>query len=357
MKKETKRYTSNNINDTDGFPVFSSEKERLSYMRQEYGQYGIADAFNAFYNVKNNSNKNAEACADDIAITDMTLGSIVELHVMNWTDDRIEFSAPGVKNEIVSYERFNKSNVHFQQYLTMHSNKLRAEVREFKRGKYVVSVLNGYYRMWKEAIERDCINNGHAIRLHVDTLTKGGLLCSTPIYTIQELTGENYTARCFVPGSQTTLGIETDFDRWVGQDIIAVPQKFGTFRSGTGAPIEDSIICSRKRALQKVGESNLYDIYNCFMLSDKHDNNSFVYTGKVSGIINSNKKTGVFIEIDDKCIVGMLPVSADNLVDYMPGDTVKVRITGFDTQYGKEPFVVKNNRIVQCSTKPLFELV
>lgn len=352
VKTEKRHYTPDEINGTDGFPVFKSEKERLSYMRREYGSYSIADAFTAYYNGAKALKKNT---AKDVVVTNMELGSIIELHVTSWTDDKIEFDAPGVKCEIVSYERFNRTNAYFQQYLTTHNNMLKAEVREFKRGKYVVSVLNGYYRLWKESIERDSINNGHGISMHVDSLIKGGLLCSTPVYTLNELTGENYTARCFVPGSQISLGIETDFDQWVGKDIVAVAQKFGTFRAGNGAPLEDSVICSRKRALQKIGERNLYDIYCRFNLTEKRDKDSFVYDATVSGVINSNQKTGVFVEIDDKYIIGMLPVDQDCLVDYMPGDKLKVRLTGFDTQPGKEPYVIRNNRIVQCFTRPVFE--
>ena len=81
------------------------------------------------------------------------------------------------------------------------------------------------------------------------------------------------------------------------------------------------------------------------------------YEGTVTGIINSNKKTGVFVELDGKYITGLLPLEASDLLNYKPGDSVIVKVAEFEVQPEKEPFVIgKNNKVIKCHTRPVFEL-
>ncbi len=72
------------------------------------------------------------------------------------------------------------------------------------------------------------------------------------------------------------------------------------------------------------------------------------FDAKVTGIINSNNKTGIFVEIEDKSVVGMVPATSDELLDYVPGQSVKVAIEKFEVAEDKEPFVIKNNNIIKC---------
>ena len=82
------------------------------------------------------------------------------------------------------------------------------------------------------------------------------------------------------------------------------------------------------------------------------------YVGTVTGIINSQKKRGVFIELDDKYITGLMPVdSIDSLLDYKHGDKINVRIKEFEVQEGKDPFIYnKKGVVVRCNCRPVFEL-
>ena len=356
--KATKNlYTAGDLDRSNEFPVFNSERERLRYMKDNYGGFDIVKAFSLYYNenvnVKKTSGENV------FNVTTLEIGKVVEAGVKEWNEDgSLVFYVPGVKEEIVTNERFEHSNLHFQQYLNAHDGKLFIEVRETKRGRWIVSVLNAYYKIWRKSIEQ-AIKREDGMHVHINSLTKGGYLCSTPIWQLQNLTGENYTVCCFIPGSQIIMSVETDFDKWVGQDVVCVPQKFGTFRAAAGAKMEDSIICSRKRALQKTGIQNLYEMYTTKKLKDSLDSSTgaMTYTGKVTGIINSNNKTGVFVEIDGLYVVGMIPVDADALVNYVPGEHVNVELTGFGTVEGQEPFIIKNDRIVKCVAKPVFRLV
>lgn len=356
-KNKQTLYTNCELGESNEFPVFTSEKLRLRYMRDNYSKFDLVKAFSVYYN-ENVKSKN-KSVTNYVNVTTLEIGKVVQARIKNWNvDGSIEFEINGVKEEIVTKECFDKSNNHFQQYINTHDNLLSVEVREFKRGRWIVSVMNAYYKLWKLSIEH-AIKQEDGIQLHINSLTKGGFLCSTPIWTLQELTGENYTCCCFIPGSQIITGIETDFDKWIGHDVIVVPQKFGTFRAAIGAQMEDSIICSRKRSLQKVGIQNLYTIYIAHTLNSANTNNVLnqSFEAHVTGVINSNNKQGVFVEIDDKYITGMLEVPADELLDYVPGMKLNVKIKSFDIAENQEPFLIKNNRIIKCFVKPIFELV
>ena len=114
----------------------------------------------------------------------------------------------------------------------------------------------------------------------------------------------------------------------------------------------------RKRVLQIQGMVAMYEIYNRAQLG-KIDNVKYtpeVFNGVVTGVINSNKKTGVFIELPEHNITGLMPVNSSDLVNYRPGQDINVYISEFEIQEGKEPFVInkKTNRVLKCNVRPVF---
>jgi ribosomal protein S1 len=234
-------------------------------------------------------------------------------------------------------------------------NKLLFEVREKQRGVYIVSVINAYYRAWVNTIEK-AIAQEDGIKVHIDELVKGGYLCHTVIQPLKDLTGKNYTSSVFIPGSNIVLNIEHDFERWIGQDVQIIPQKFAKF-SQVGMPVENSIIGSRKLVLQITGNHNLYDIYNRNKLIESVNGKKEVFDGTVTGIINSATKTGIFVELNGKYITGLMPIDAMDLLDYKPGDQIKVSVKEFEVQEGKEPFILnKRNQVVASNTRCVFQL-
>ena len=82
-----------------------------------------------------------------------------------------------------------------------------------------------------------------------------------------------------------------------------------------------------------------------------------VYDGTVTGIINSSKKTGAFVEIEGKYITGLMPTDSMDIFNYKPGDHVKIKIKEFEVQEGKDAFIVnKKGVVIKCNTRPVFEL-
>ena len=75
------------------------------------------------------------------------------------------------------------------------------------------------------------------------------------------------------------------------------------------------------------------------------------FEGVVTGIINSSQKCGVFVEVPELEITGMVNISADRLSEYHPGDNIEISIEGFDEK------MVYNEAVNQMQHAAPFEIV
>ena len=344
------------INLDDPFECpFKNDKERIRYMKDNYGHLSLAEQFAVFYGEEvNNTVKKNKRINNPVNIE---IGGSYKGIVTEISKNGIVFDVAGVKEEVISKENFSDCMDAVQNYLLNHENELLFTVTEKKDNKYYVSVLEGYYRSWQKQIEK-AIEQRAAINVHIDSLVRGGYMCHTDIWPISELTGKTYTSAVFIPGSNIVLNIENDFERWLGKDVQAVPQKFTKFRS-FGRPTENSLMASRKMVLKILGMKNMYEIYTRAKLGERPDVKYVpeVFTGKVTGIINSNKKTGIFVELNGLYITGLMPIDSSELLDFKPGDQIKVKVKEFEVQDGKEPFVLnKSNKVTFSNTRCVFEL-
>ncbi len=360
-KASTKTKASLLTNDdlfNDMFSNYSDDKLRIKTITRQYKNMSIAKAFATFYNI--NVADDVKKATEVNTITVIQPGDIYLGYVKEFTKNSITFTIPSVKEDLVCTENFNSCYEHIQNYLLTHDNKMMFEVLEKKNGRTLVSVLNAYYQYWMKQLE-NAIQKETPITVHIDELVKGGYLAHTSITPLEELTGIEYTNSVFIPGSQIVLNIEKDFQKWVDQDVDIIPQKIVDYKKDfkTGG-IEKSIVGSRKRVLQLKGIENLYNLYMADKLAQKNQSKSYVrprLEGHVTGIINSAKKQGVFVELDNQYITGLLPVEANHLLDYHPGDPIYVRITEFEVQENKDPFVTTHSgKVVRSNTRPVFEL-
>lgn len=342
----------------DVFGGFKNDKERIKYVSNAYKNMNIAKAFSVFYNQEVSQELKQDKTIN--TVTTIKIGDCYLGNVKVFSKNVLTFDIPGVKEELIAKDNFNSCFDEVSNYLLTHNNQLLFQVREKRDGKYYVSVIDAYYKLWKTQIDK-AIEFENAITVHIDSLVNGGYICHTDIWPINELTGKNYTSSVFIPGSHIVLNIEHDFEKWIGQDVQIVPQKFVEYRKDyrTGS-VDNSLVGSRKRVLQINGMVSMFEIYNRAKLGQmegvKYTPEKF--EGVVTGIINSNKKTGVFIELPDKCITGLMPIDASELLNYRPGDPITVTIAEFEVQEGKEPFVTnkKGNKIVKCNVRPVFAL-
>ena len=341
-----------------------SDYDRIKYVSKAYAHMNIAKAMSVYYGIDlSNETKNSPTVNNVVTIE---LGQVYVGEVESFNKTSMTFTIPGVKEELYSNENFTACADAIEEYLLKHDNKIAFEVREKKDNRYYVSVIQGYYKIWSSKIMKN-IEKMQPIKVHIDELVRGGYICHTDLDELNNLTGRHYTHSVFIPGSHIVLNIEHDFEKWIGQDVDIIPQKFVDFQTvgyGANKLIEKSLVGSRKLVLQNVGNKNLYDMYNDSQMkmklveSGKNVNiEDVVYDGTVTGIINSSKKTGAFIEIDSMYITGLMPTDSMDIFNYKPGDHVRVKIKEFEVQDGKDPFVVnKKGIVIKCNTRPVFEL-
>lgn len=340
----------------DDLDLFDNDKVRIKQVSKCYSSMSITDAFSKFYNEEISKQVHMNAAINNII--QIELGEIYSGVVKSFDKSGITFEFPGVKEDIICKENFNDCVAEINNYLLTHNNRLLFKVREKKNNTYYVSIIDAYYSNWVDSIQK-AIKKEEGIQVHIDALVSGGYTCHTYIVPLVELTGRMYTQLVFIPGSLIVLNIERDFERWIGEDVVIVPQNFVDFRTNkyTGER-ETSLVGSRKRVLQIIGMRNLEEYYKQYQLvnqtKSKYDSGEL--EGIVTGIINSNNKTGIFVELVDKFITGFAPVDSQDLLDYLPGDTVYVKINKFEVQDGKEPFIYYKGRVSKSNTRIVFEV-
>jgi ribosomal protein S1 len=355
--KNNRLLTYADMNEESNFPIFKNGLERIKYMKKAYSNMSLSKAFSIYYDIDIAPEIKTNKYINNVQ--DIEVGKIYSAVVKSFDKNGIEFDMPGVKDEIISKENFNDCADAINNYLLNHNNKLLFEVREHNNNRYVVSVMQAYYKKWVQNINA-AIQHEQGINVHIDSLVRGGYICHTNITTLCNLTGKNFTHAVFIPGSHIVLNIEHDFEKWIGQDVTIIPQKFGEFRDIKTGMIENSLVGSRKKVLQILGMNNIHEIYNKWLLGETYDNVTYEsesYDGIVTGIINSNNKTGIFVELVDQYITGLMPIDAIDLLDYKPGDLIRVRIKEFEVQEGKDPFTYnKKGQLLKSNVRPVFDL-
>lgn len=357
-QKEEKDKVITNLQNNEIFPVFESERDRLKYISNNYNDLSIADAFSKYYNKK--KVKNIDPSVNNV-IT-MEVGQVYLGNIKDLEKGNITFELPGVNEEIICHENLNNHLDALRNYAMNHNNTMYFEVREIQNDKVYVSILNGYYKIWEHKI-LNAAQQKIPVKVHINSLVKGGYSCVTKIDELNNLLGtDSYVCNVFIPGSHIILNIETDFEKWLDKDVYIIPDKFVDFKVDRFTKqIEKSLIGSRKKWLQQKGEENIYMLWKNHQLAEKlgGNSNNIVLDGKVTGIINSSNKTGVFIEIPDKFITGLMPLEdASDLVNYRPGEDIKVKIKEFETIEGAQPFVLDKDgsTLRKCNTRIVFDV-
>ena len=196
-------------------------------------------------------------------------------------------------------------------------------------------------------------------------LGNGGFIGKAEIPAISEFIGEPYYVDAFIPGSQIVLNIENDFERWNGATVDTFVAGYTTRPDSVN---QMSLICSRKALLNFSGNLTKIELYGDYCTQGKKwksfTKSSFV--GTVTGVINSSKKCGVFVELPLFNITGMINMEPERLVEFKAGDEVSVRITDFEqmleydpstgNMIHQEPYKIENGCLKSCILKPVLEL-
>lgn len=346
------------------WPEFKNDKERIKAYSKRFADVSIAEAFEQIYNVKLDHTNSA---ANEVP-KNLLKGDVISLKINSIGKNVVNFDAGNYKTLITTNVNLWKYNK-FKSYVP--SEPVKVKVIDVQKNKVTVDPIAALVEDWMVPIITNpniqkVINNPQTIKVKNLQLTRGGFTGQAVIPSVTDFVGAEYTMDAFIPGSQIVLNITDNFEQFVGRDVDAFVlnyiQRPGVNQTGM------SLICSVKEYLKFQGETNMISMFNewCGETEKWKDISSIVYPGKVTGIINSSKKCGVFVEIPALKITGMISTSPEKLVNYKPQDVVQVKLTGFDEEkfYDPdtkqmrhvEPYNIRMGYLEKCNIKPILEL-
>lgn len=263
----------------------------------------------------------------------------------------------------------------FARYTNMDVTNKEVEVKvvaiDKARQTITIDVLQPLFERWINEIIKDKtvqydVKAPKTVTVHDLKLSNGGFVGKAEVAVISELIGEPYYVDAFIPGSQIVLNIENDFEKWNGQTVDTFVAGYTT---RPGSVNQMSLICSRKALLNFAGNLTKIELYGDYCTGGKKWNTftKSVFAGIITGVINSSKKCGVFVELPMFNITGMINVEPERLVEFKAGEHVNVRITDFEqmleydpsmgTVVHQQPYKIENNCLKSCILKPVLELV
>ncbi len=339
------------------WPEIISDKERIKHNTEKYANVSISEAFGCAYR-------------DDEPEVPMSLhwGDTIDVKIASISKGEVKFQGLTTKETIICKNNLAKY-AKLRQFLPL--DPIKARVINIDKKQACVDVLLPMLDQWIVGTMEDVdkqrnMANPQAVVVRDLQLTRGGYMGKINVPTIEEFVGEPYYVDAFIPGSQIVLNIENDFNRWVGKDVIAFVTGYSP---KPNMPTKMSVVCSPKAYLTFLGDMTLVDMFShyCSIDDEWKATSNIVYDGVVTGIINSTRKCGVFVEITSMNITGMAEVLPEELVNYKPGQELKVKIGGFDemtyfdSECGQrkhlEPYEIEDGVLKSCILKPTMKLV
>lgn len=339
------------------WPEIVSDKERIKYNTKKYADVSISEAFGGAYR-------------EDEPEVPLTLryGDVIDVKIASIEKGEVKFQGLTAKETVICKNNLAKY-AKLRHYLPL--DPIKARVISADRKQVCVDVLLPMLDQWIVGTMEDVdkqrnMANPQVVMVHDLQLTRGGYMGKINVPTIEEFVGEPYYVDAFIPGSQIVLNIENDFERWVGKDVMAFVTGYSP---KPNMPTKMSVICSPKAYLTFLGDMTLVDMFShyCSIDDEWKAASEVVYDGVVTGILNSTRKCGAFIEITSMNLTGMADVAPEELVNYQPGQEVKVKISGFDdmtyfdSDSGQrkhmEPYEIENGVLKSCILKPTLKLV
>lgn len=361
-----KQIQSQNLKSTLDYewPKFKTDRERIKFMSNHYKNVSIVEAFENEYNFK--SKVDVNNIVNDTP-QELHVGQIVPMKISSISKNGVTFDNVAFKQNVMSGVNLYKYEK-FRHFLPM--DPINVKVTSIQKDRVMVDPLTPMLDNWMNNILNDTniqknLKQPQTIKVKNLKLTRGGFMGKAVIPDVSKFVGDEYTIDAFIPGSQIVLNIENDFEKWNGKTVDAFVTNY---MNKPNDPSQMSLICSVKEYLKFLGDINIISMFNNWC----EDNEQWKtisqqrYTGKVTGIINSSKKCGVFVEIAELSLTGMIPMKPEDLVNYKPQDSIDVMIDRFDedTYYDpisqqvrhNLPYVIENDVLKEVNVKLILKL-
>lgn len=346
------------------WPEYVRERDRIRANSMKYKHVDVSDAFAAEYGVRVHQTDGLHVA--NIVPTELKVGDLMKVRVLEVSKSRVIFDVPNIKTDVVSNVNLYKYPF-FKRWLPVEP--IEVQVVSVTRDKVVVDPISPLVDHWLRSVIDDPTNQrrmDHPQSILVRDLrqTRGGFMGRAVVPNVSEFVGEEFTIDAFIPGSQIVLNITDNYNEFEGKSVetfalnyIAKPGRAG----------QSSLICSVKEYKKFLGEMKLVDLFKeyCENSSSWKKFKDTPLTGMVTGVINSNKKCGVFVELPDLNITGMVATDPEQLSEYEPFREVSIKFDGFDeeTYYNEQmdqmqhedPFVIEDGILRKITVKPVFK--
>lgn len=342
------------------WPEFADDKTRIKNYSNRFRNKSVIEAFQEVYGVDLTGASNK---ANELP-REYKVGDIVKTRLANVSKDTVEFDDVNYKGTVLCSVNLYK----YHKLRGGSTEAIDAVVTDVKKDRITLDPIKPMTEEWinntvANPVLQNVLGDPRTIKVRNLQLTAGGFTGKAVIPSTSGFVGEEYTVDAFIPGSQIVLNITDDFEQFIGKDVDAFALNY--IQKGDGM----SLICSRKAYLTFLGHEQLIEMFNrwCEDSPKWEKYSKAIHGGKVTGVINSSKKCGVFVEVPDLNITGMVKVAPEELVNYKPGLDVAVRLSSFDeeTYYNKEvgqvqhvdPYVIEDGVLMKCNLKPILVFV
>lgn len=335
---------------------YKTERERLMLNKQKFAGMTLVQAFAASAGQPipgiDMPASETELNAGNEIPAELHIGDVINLTISSIGKNGTVFDSGSYKENFATRNNLGHF-AKFAEYLPV--KPMKAQVVEIGPKQTMVDVfqplINDFIlpraaRPWIQNLINEPITTVEVVDLH---LVRGGYVGKAIIPTISEFVGEPFMVDAFIPGSQIVLNTTDDFEAFEGEDVKAFVMSYAPKPNGRGM----SLVCSRKNYLKHCGNMNLKNLHSvwCDAGEEWENLSKQVWSGRITGVLNSAKKCGVFVEIPQLNITGMIPAAPEALVNYKAGDNIPVVITNFDEE------LVFNDAVGQMQHLPAFEIV
>lgn len=350
--------------ETFEFPQFTRERDRIKFNSEKYKNVSISKAFELEYNYQF---KDLKELVDSTPIQ-IGVGSTITTKIISVSEKGVPvFDSTNIKDNVICKNDLSK----YHNFKFNNNQPLEMKIiSKTPQGDYIGDIIKPMYDKWIDDKIKNTQNQYKLLEKYKPVKcynlqhVEGGYMCKVNVDAIESFVGEPYLVDAFIPGSQIVLNIENDFSKWNGENVDAVITNYIKTNNG-----KMSIICSRKNHLRHLGNLNMIQLYKDWTENNAQwqEFNKAPLQGRVTGIINSSKKCGVFVEIPSLSITGMVLSTPEEIVKYKPDQLVNVKLSEFEESmfFNKEvgqmqhntPYVIEEDILKQVNIRPILEFV
>lgn len=346
---------------------FKSEHERVRFYSNKFRNVSIPEAFNQAYSL---DLADEILSVPDVVPTELRVGDMINLTIASISKQHgVVFNVGAHKENIITRNNLAKYPELIQN---VPDQPLTARVIETNAKNTVVDIFGPMVEEFilprtAEPWIQNAVDSNKIVPVLVRNLhlVRGGFVGRAVIPNASQFCGDDYEVDAFIPGSHIALNSTDRFDEFEGQAVQAFIMGWTPKPSGSGM----SLICSVKNFLRHMGNTNLIHIHKAWCDAGEAWNSILEHkmTGRVTGVINSTRKCGVFVEVPYLNITGLVPMPADKLCDYPANKWVDVRFKnleedlvyneGVDQHQHLPAFEIERGAIKKVNIKPILEFV